>query len=62
MCYEVCSPRETAGESGQEIYARATTVVVKVDAETGKPLRLSDIERDAWAPYVGEPLRYGHRR
>ena len=62
VCYEVCSPRETAGEDGQQIYARATTVVVKVDAETGRPLRLSEVEREAWAPYVGEPLRYGHRR
>jgi len=62
VCYEVCSPLETAGESGQEIYARATTVVVKVDADSGRPLRLSEREREAWAPYVGEPLRYGHRR
>lgn len=62
VCYEVCSPRETAGEHGQDIYARATTVVVKVDAQTGRPMRLSSIEREAWAPFVGEPLRYGHRR
>lgn len=62
VCYEVCSPQATAGSSGQAVYARATTVVVKVDAATGRPLRLSDRERDAWAPYVGDPLTYGHRR
>ena len=62
VCYEVCSPLETAGADGQQIYARATTVVVKVDAETGRPVRLSEVEQEAWAPYVGEPLRYGPRR
>ena len=62
VCYEVCSPRETAGEDGrQTIYARATTVVVKVDAATGKPLRLSAEERTAWSPYVGDPIVYAHR-
>ncbi len=62
VCYEVCSPSETAGDTGQIIYARATTVVVKVDAETGRPLRLSATEREAWEPYVGEPIEYAHRR
>lgn len=62
VCYEVCSPVETAGEAGQSVYARATTVVVKVDAATGRPLRLSAAERDAWAPYVDAPIEYAHRR
>ncbi|MFS0867337.1 acyl-CoA thioesterase [Microbacterium sp. 179-B 1A2 NHS] len=62
VCYEVCSPRETAGPDGQTVYARATAVVVKVDAETGRPLRLSDRERSAWTPFQGEPIVYGHRR
>ncbi len=61
VCYEVCSPVETAGGQ-QVIYARATTVVVKVDASTGRPIRLSERERTAWEPYVGDPLDYGHRR
>jgi len=60
VCYEVYSPVE-----GQDVprvlYARATTVVVKVDAATGRPLRLTAAERDAWSPYVGEPIRYAHR-
>lgn len=62
VCYEVCSPVETATGGMQAVYARATTVVVKVDAESGRPLRLSDREREAWAPYVGAPIDYHHRR
>ena len=63
VCYEVCSPRETAGENGeQSVYARATTVVVKVDAATGRPMRLSAEERAAWVPFVDEPIVYAHRR
>ena len=63
VCYEVCSPLEMAGPGGaQTIYARATTVVVKVDAETGRPLRLSAEERAAWSPYQDDPIIYAHRR
>lgn len=62
VCYEVCSPIETAGADGQTVYARATTVIVKVDAATGRPMRLSPEEREAWQPYLGEPIVYGHRR
>ena len=61
VCYEVCSPRESAGEDPQTIYARATTVVVKADATSGRPLRLSSEERAAWTPYLGDPIRYAHR-
>jgi acyl-CoA thioester hydrolase len=62
VCYEIRGPRETAGEAGQPLYARATTVVVKVDAESGRPLRLTPEERAAWEPFVGEPIVYAHRR
>ena len=61
VCYEVCSPVETAGEDGQIVYARATTTVVKVDAATGRPMRLSSVERDAWEPYTDAPIVYTHR-
>ena len=61
VCYEVFSPAETAAPS-QTLYARATTVVVKVDAESGRPLRLSAEERAAWEPYLGAPIEYAHRR
>lgn len=63
VCYEVCSPIENAtAAQPQTVYARATTVVVKADAETGRPLRLTGEEREAWSPYVGEPIDYAHRR
>ncbi|WP_417562690.1 acyl-CoA thioesterase [Microbacterium sp.] len=62
VCYEVCSPLETAGADGQRVYARSTTVVVKVDAATGRPLRWSPAERAAWTPFQGEPIAYAHRR
>ncbi len=62
VCYEVRSPRETAADGAQTLYARATTVVVKTDAVSGRPLRLNAQERDAWAPYVGDPIVYAHRR
>ncbi len=63
VCYEVCSPLETAAAAGgQTVYARATTVIVKVDARTGRPLRLSAEERAVWEPYIGDPIVYGHRR
>lgn len=63
VCYEVYSPRETADSHGaQTLYARATTVVVKTDAGTGRPLRLSAEERLAWQPFTGDPIVYSHRR
>ncbi|MFE7845053.1 acyl-CoA thioesterase [Microbacterium sp. NPDC057407] len=62
VCYEVRSPLETATPgSPQTVYARATTVVVKVDAASGRPLRLSAEERAAWSPYAGDPIVYAHR-
>ena len=61
VCYEVYSPAETA-DLQRVLYARATTVIVKVDAATGRPLRLTAEERQAWAPFVGEPIVYAHRR
>lgn len=59
VCYEVFSP---ASAAGQELYARASAVVVMVDAAIGRPVRLTDEQRAAWAPYLGEPVVYAHRR
>lgn len=59
VCYEVYSPQR---DVPQTLYARATTVVVMVDAESGRPMRLTDAMRDAWTPFVGESIVYGHRR
>jgi acyl-CoA thioester hydrolase len=61
VCYEVCSPRETAADA-QTVYARAMAVVVKTDAVTGRPMRLSPDERAAWMPYVDAPIVFTHRR
>jgi acyl-CoA thioester hydrolase len=59
VCYEVWSPRE-GGE--QRLYARSSAIVVMVDADSGRPRRLSDQQRAAWQPYVGEPIAYARRR
>lgn len=52
VCYEVLSP------DGAELYARAATIVVMLDAVTGAPRRLTDAERAAWEPYLEPPLRF----
>lgn len=62
VAYDVCSPAGTAGADGQVVYARAATTVVKVDAVSGRPLRLSAEERAAWEPYLGPPVAFAHRR
>jgi len=62
VCYDVCSPVETATpDAPQSVYARALTVVVKVDAASGSPLRLSAAERAAWKPFLGPPPAFTHR-
>jgi len=61
VAYDVCSPIETAGADGQTLYARAATTVVKVDATTGRPMRLSAEERAAWEPYLDGPVAFTHR-
>lgn len=62
VCYEVCSPLEMIAEGHQQVYARATSVVVKADATTGRPIRITPEERAAWSPYLGPPIVYAHRR
>ena len=60
VSYEV---RGAAGEGddSQEVYARADAVVVLVDVTTGRPVRLTADMREAWAPYVEEPVVFGRR-
>lgn len=58
VCYEVRT--DTAAEQ-QTLYARATTVMVLVDAASGSPVRLAPEMRAAWEPLVGEPLTYRRR-
>jgi acyl-CoA thioester hydrolase len=59
VCYEVYSP---LADDPQVLYARATSVVVIVDALSGRPTRLSDRMREAWLPYLDDPIVYSHRR
>lgn len=59
VCYEVFSP---VGDAPQTLYARATSAVVVVSAETGRPSRLTPAMREAWTPYLGAPIAYAHRR
>lgn len=59
VCYEVFSP---ASDPERTLYARASSVVVMVDAATGRPQRLTEEMRDAWSPYLGESPAFTHRR
>ncbi|MDQ0892571.1 acyl-CoA thioesterase [Agromyces ramosus] len=58
VCYEVYSP---AGNTPRVLYTRAVTTIVLVDAETERPRRMSDAERAAWQPYVGETIEFRRR-
>lgn len=58
VCYEVYSP---AGVTPRVLYARSAASLVLVDAETGKPTRLTPQIRAAWSPYLGEPLTFSRR-
>lgn len=55
ICYEVWSP---AGAEPATLYAKAATTLVLVDAETNRPRRLTDIEREVWSPHLDEPVQF----
>lgn len=58
VCYEVYSPRS---DDHRTLYAKASSSVVLVDAHTFRPVRLTDTMRDAWGPYLGEPVSFRRR-
>jgi acyl-CoA thioester hydrolase len=68
VCYEVldaatdpdADPGAAAGAAAP--YARAITTVVLVDTATGRPRRITEAERDAWSPFLGEPIVLRRRR
>lgn len=62
VCYRVLAPVDhTAG--GPEVpHVQARTTIVVVDGPTGRPRRLSEAERAAWAPYLEEPISFRRRR
>ena len=59
VCYEVCSP---IGAEPFVQFAKATSTIVLVDSETGKPRRISDEERAAWTPFTEDPIVFANRR
>jgi acyl-CoA thioester hydrolase len=50
-----------AGVEPAQLFTRAATTIVLVDSATNRPRRISDAERDAWSPYVEEPLSFRRR-
>ena len=52
VCYEVRSP------DAAQLYARAQTTVVMLDAVSGTPRRLTVAERAAWEPYLDAPIAF----
>lgn len=58
VCYEVFNDPSNLQRA---LYARSTAVIVLVSAETGRPTRITSEMRDAWTPYIGEPITYAHR-
>jgi len=58
VCYEVCSP---AGTVPAQVFARASTTIVLVDALTGRPRKINEIERAAWTPYLEAPLAFSRK-
>jgi acyl-CoA thioester hydrolase len=58
VCYEVCSP---VGRESAQVFARATTTIVLVDAASGRPRKINAVERAAWAPYLEPGLDFTRR-
>lgn len=58
ICYELYSPE---GIVPRQLFTRAATTLVLVTAATGKPQRISEELREAWAPYVEEPVVFTKR-
>jgi acyl-CoA thioester hydrolase len=58
VCYEVFSP---AGTDPRTLYTRASTTIVLADAATERPRRMTDDEREAWEPYLGDPVEFRRR-
>jgi acyl-CoA thioester hydrolase len=43
------------------LYARAVTVIVTVDAASGRPTRIPALLRERWAPYLEGPVGFTRR-
>lgn len=58
VCYEVLN--DPASDE-RVLYARSTAVIVLVEAETGRPTRVTPEMRAVWEPHVGESIVYNRR-
>ncbi|PPG16803.1 4-hydroxybenzoyl-CoA thioesterase [Rathayibacter sp. AY1C6] len=58
VCYELYSP---AGVVPRVLFTRAATTLVLVTAATGRPQRIPEELREAWGPYVEEPITFSKR-
>lgn len=58
VCYEVWSPE---GTEPKTLFTRAATTIVLVDATSQRPRRINERERDAWTPYLDEPVAFAKR-
>lgn len=58
VCYEVYSPQ---GVEPRVLYTRAATTIVIVSAASGRPERIPDVLREAWEPFVEEPVEFSRR-
>lgn len=56
--YEVFSPD---GVEPRVLYTRAATTLVMVELASGRPVRIPDEHREAWAPYVDAPIEFSRR-
>jgi acyl-CoA thioester hydrolase len=58
ISYEVYSP---VGVEPRQLFTRAATTLVMVDAATGRPRRIGEAEREAWSPYLEAPVEFARR-
>ena len=59
VCYELYSP---VGVTPRVLFTKAATTIVLVTAATGRPQRIPEELRAAWAPYVEEQVSFTKRK
>ena len=58
ICYELYTPE---GVTPRVLFTKAATTLVMVTAATGRPQRIPESLREAWSPYVEEPVQFTKR-
>ena len=56
--YEIYTPIDV---EPRVLYTRAATTLVLADAADSKPRRITPAEKQAWSPYVEDPIRFSRR-